>query len=72
VKKLIAATSVIAGLAGVAVLGRRVGRLRLARGRAALQLVIRGGLRYAGSAPRLFAATSPCRPPRMWPPPWAP
>ena len=55
-KKLIAATSVIAGLAGLAVLGHRVGRLRLARGRAALQLVIRGGLRYAGSAPRLFAA----------------
>ena len=53
---MIAAISVIAGLAGLAVLGRRVGRLRLARGRAALQLVIRGGLRYAGSAPRLFAA----------------
>ena len=49
--------SVIGGCsAGLAVLGRRVGRLRLTRGRAALQLVIRGGLRYAGSAPRLFAA----------------
>jgi predicted unusual protein kinase regulating ubiquinone biosynthesis (AarF/ABC1/UbiB family) len=56
VKKLIAAISVIAGLAGLAVLSRRVGRLRLTRGQAALQLVIRGGLRYAGSAPRLFAA----------------
>jgi predicted unusual protein kinase regulating ubiquinone biosynthesis (AarF/ABC1/UbiB family) len=56
VKKLLAATAVIAGLAGLAVLGRRVGRLRLSRGRAAVQLVIRGGLRYAGSAPRLFAA----------------
>ncbi|MGD0925029.1 MAG: AarF/ABC1/UbiB kinase family protein [Streptosporangiaceae bacterium] len=55
-KKLLAATAVIAGLAGLAVLGRRVGRLRLSRGRAAVQLVIRGGLRYAGSAPRLFAA----------------
>ena len=55
-KKLLAATSVLVGLAGLAVLGRRVGRLRLARGRAAVQLVIRGGLRYAGSAPRLFAA----------------
>ncbi len=55
-KKLLAAISVLAGLAGLAVLGRRVGRLRLARGRAAAQLVIRGGLRYAGSAPRLFAA----------------
>ena len=55
-KKLIAAISVTAGLAGLVVLGRRVGRLRLARGQAALQLVIRGGLRYATSAPRLFAA----------------
>jgi predicted unusual protein kinase regulating ubiquinone biosynthesis (AarF/ABC1/UbiB family) len=56
VKKLPAAISVIAGLAGLAVLGRRIGRLRLSRGRATVQLVIRGGLRYAGSAPRLFAA----------------
>ena len=55
-KKLLAAISVLAGLAGLALLVRRVGRLRLARGRAAVQLVIRGGLRYAGSAPRLFAA----------------
>ena len=55
-KKRFAAISVIAGLAGLAVLARRVGRLRLSRGRATVQLVIRGGLRYAGSAPRLFAA----------------
>ncbi len=55
-KKLVAAISMAAGLAGLAVLARRVGRLRLTRGRAAVQLVIRGGLRYAGSAPRLFAA----------------
>jgi predicted unusual protein kinase regulating ubiquinone biosynthesis (AarF/ABC1/UbiB family) len=55
-KKLLAAISVGAGLAGLAVAGRRVGRLRLSRGRAAVQLVIRGGLRYAGSAPRLFSA----------------
>jgi predicted unusual protein kinase regulating ubiquinone biosynthesis (AarF/ABC1/UbiB family) len=55
-RKLLAAISAGAGLAGLAVLGRRVGRLRLSRGRAAVQLVIRGGLRYAGSAPRLFAA----------------
>jgi len=55
-KKLLAAISVGAGLAGLAMIGRRVGRLRLSRGRAAMQLVIRGGLRYAGSAPRLFAA----------------
>jgi predicted unusual protein kinase regulating ubiquinone biosynthesis (AarF/ABC1/UbiB family) len=56
VKKLLAAISVVAGLAGLAVVGRRVGRLRLSRGRAAVQLAVRGGLRYAGSAPRLFAA----------------
>ncbi len=55
-KKLLAAISVLVGLAALAALGRRVGRLRLARGRSAVQLVIRGGLRYAGSAPRLFAA----------------
>ncbi len=35
---------------------RRHGNLRLRRGLAALQLVARGGARYAGSAPRLFAA----------------
>jgi predicted unusual protein kinase regulating ubiquinone biosynthesis (AarF/ABC1/UbiB family) len=56
VRKLPAAIGVLAGLAGLAVLARRVGRLRLSRGRATVQLVIRGGLRYAGSAPRLFAA----------------
>jgi predicted unusual protein kinase regulating ubiquinone biosynthesis (AarF/ABC1/UbiB family) len=38
------------------VLRRRLGPLRLDRGRAALRLFIRGGARYAGSAPRLFAA----------------
>ena len=31
-------------------------RLRLAPGLAAVQLAVRGGVRYAGSAPRLFAA----------------
>ena len=35
---------------------RRPGRLRHARGLAALRLLARGGIRYAGSAPRLFAA----------------
>jgi predicted unusual protein kinase regulating ubiquinone biosynthesis (AarF/ABC1/UbiB family) len=35
---------------------RRTGSLRLGRGLAALQLVARGGARYAGSAPRLFMA----------------
>jgi predicted unusual protein kinase regulating ubiquinone biosynthesis (AarF/ABC1/UbiB family) len=34
----------------------RLGRLRYDRGRAAVQLFVRGGVRYAGSAPRLFAA----------------
>jgi predicted unusual protein kinase regulating ubiquinone biosynthesis (AarF/ABC1/UbiB family) len=36
--------------------GRRAGRLRGARARAALGLAARGGARYAASAPRLFAA----------------
>ena len=35
---------------------RRTGRLRLDRARAALRLAARGGARYAGNAPRLFAA----------------
>ena len=35
---------------------RRVGRLRFDRGLAAAQLAVRGGLRYATSAPRLFVA----------------
>ena len=34
---------------------RRPGRLRRDRGRAAFGLVVRGGARYAASAPRLFA-----------------
>src|ERR1700678_1535906 len=37
-------------------LRRRPGRLRLDRARAALRLAVRGGARYAASAPRLFAA----------------
>src|SRR5207245_789227 len=36
--------------------GRTTGPGRLQRGLAALQLIARGGARYAGSAPRLFAA----------------
>ena len=35
---------------------RRPGRLRYHRGLAALRLFVRGGIRYAGSAPRMFAA----------------
>jgi len=37
-------------------LRRRPGRLRYDRGLAALRLFARGGIRYAGSAPRMFAA----------------
>jgi predicted unusual protein kinase regulating ubiquinone biosynthesis (AarF/ABC1/UbiB family) len=51
---LTASTAVTA--AGVALVRRRVGRLRFERGIAAAQLAVRGGLRYAGSAPRLFMA----------------
>jgi predicted unusual protein kinase regulating ubiquinone biosynthesis (AarF/ABC1/UbiB family) len=41
---------------GLALVRRRVGRLRFERGVAAAQLAVRGGLRYASSAPRLFIA----------------
>jgi predicted unusual protein kinase regulating ubiquinone biosynthesis (AarF/ABC1/UbiB family) len=40
----------------VALVRRRIGALRFQRGVAAAGLAVRGGLRYAGSAPRLFAA----------------
>ena len=56
--KLLAA--VVAGAATLVLTlvlpGRRPGRLRLDRGRAAFGLAARGGARYAASAPRLFAA----------------
>ena len=51
--------TVMAGGATVALtmaLLRRRGGLRLDRGRAALRLAVRGGARYAASAPRLFTA----------------
>src|SRR5258708_31760522 len=51
---LTAGTAVTA--VGLALVRRRVGRLRFERGLAAAQLAVRGGLRYAGSAPRLFIA----------------
>jgi predicted unusual protein kinase regulating ubiquinone biosynthesis (AarF/ABC1/UbiB family) len=59
--KLVAGvTAGAAGAAAVALLRHRYPRLRenlrLRRGLAALQLVARGGARYAVSAPRLFAA----------------
>jgi predicted unusual protein kinase regulating ubiquinone biosynthesis (AarF/ABC1/UbiB family) len=56
-RRLLATTT--AGGATVALtlvlLRRRLGPLRLDRGRAALRLFVRGGVRYAVSAPRLFA-----------------
>ena len=58
VRRLLAAVAVsgTASALALVVLRRRLGPLRLDRGRAALRLLIRGGARYAGSAPRLFAA----------------
>jgi predicted unusual protein kinase regulating ubiquinone biosynthesis (AarF/ABC1/UbiB family) len=55
-KKLVAAAAAGGVIAATLLVGRRVGRLRLRRGLAALRLVGRGGLRYAGHAPQLFAA----------------
>jgi predicted unusual protein kinase regulating ubiquinone biosynthesis (AarF/ABC1/UbiB family) len=65
VKRSTLAALVIGGAAGFVVMRRglhsrrvvsRPGGLRLHRGLAAIQLVLRGGARYAGSAPRLFTA----------------
>src|SRR6201997_2881000 len=53
------ATTMAGGAAAaltLVLLRRRLGPLRLDRGRAALRLFIRGGVRYAASAPWLFAA----------------
>jgi predicted unusual protein kinase regulating ubiquinone biosynthesis (AarF/ABC1/UbiB family) len=50
------AASVLALVLALVVLRRRLGGLRVDRGRAALRLAARGGARYAASAPRLFAA----------------
>jgi len=59
-RTLVASAAAAAAIVAAGVLVRRclprVGELRLRRGLAALQLVARGGARYAGSAPRLFAA----------------
>ena len=64
-KRLAYALTIGGLLTAVALLGRRLwprsvrgsaARLRLERGRAAVQLAVRGGVRYASSAPRLFAA----------------
>ncbi len=51
-----AATATAAAAVAVAVARHRAGRLRFDRGLAALRLAARGGARYAGNAPRLFAA----------------
>ena len=48
--------AVAAAALTTALVRRRVGRLRFSRGLAAVQLVLRGGVRYASNAPRLFAA----------------
>jgi predicted unusual protein kinase regulating ubiquinone biosynthesis (AarF/ABC1/UbiB family) len=67
VKRLAGWAALAGGLAAATLLARRpvgrrpvgwrpVGRLRVHRGLAALRLVLRGGARYAGSAPRLFTA----------------
>ncbi len=57
----VAAAAVTAAAAALAVARRRAGRLRVDRGLAALRLAARGGARYAGSAPRLFAAAGQSR-----------
>jgi predicted unusual protein kinase regulating ubiquinone biosynthesis (AarF/ABC1/UbiB family) len=59
--RLPAAVAIMAaGVAGAALTAglvrRRIGSLRFERGLATAQLAMRGGMRYAGSAPRLFAA----------------
>ncbi|TMC47896.1 MAG: AarF/ABC1/UbiB kinase family protein [Chloroflexi bacterium] len=55
-KRLTAGVAAGGAIAIAAVIGRRLGRLRLVRGLKTLQLVARGGARYAAGAPRLFAA----------------
>ncbi|HWG62416.1 MAG TPA: AarF/ABC1/UbiB kinase family protein [Streptosporangiaceae bacterium] len=55
VKTILAATAIGGTAAGLVLAGRRIGVLRWRRGSAAVQLAVRGGLRYAGNAPRLFA-----------------
>jgi predicted unusual protein kinase regulating ubiquinone biosynthesis (AarF/ABC1/UbiB family) len=57
-KRLVAGAAIggAVAVAAVALTRRRIGPLRFQRGAAALQLAVRGGARYAGSAPRLFAA----------------
>jgi predicted unusual protein kinase regulating ubiquinone biosynthesis (AarF/ABC1/UbiB family) len=58
VQKFFAGAAISGAITALAliVLRRRLGRLRVRRGLAALGLAARGGARYAASAPRLFAA----------------
>jgi hypothetical protein len=62
-KRLAAAITFGGGTATLALvlLRRRLGPLRCGRGLAVLWLAVRGGVRYAGSAPRLFAAAGESR-----------
>jgi predicted unusual protein kinase regulating ubiquinone biosynthesis (AarF/ABC1/UbiB family) len=62
-RKTLVAAAVGGALAavGLIVARRRLGRLRLRRGLAALQLAARGGARYTRSAPRLFASAGRSR-----------
>jgi len=56
-RRLLASAAIGGGTAvALALLARRLGKLRIERGWSALQLVARGGVRYASSAPALFAA----------------
>ena len=71
-RKLLAGAATAAGLGALAVIvarrrghlrsgAVRIGSVRMDRGLAALQLVARGGARYASSAPKLFAAAGEAR-----------
>src|ERR1019366_10581970 len=62
-KRLIAGAAVGGTVTAAVLLRRRLGRLRLRRGLSAIQLLVRGGMRYAGSASRLFAAAGENRQP---------
>jgi len=55
-KKAVAGAAIGAAIAAGILARRRLGDLRIKRGLAAVQLVVRGGMRYAGSAPRLFTS----------------
>ena len=51
-----AAIAAVLAAAILALFRRRLGPLRVRRGAAAVKLAVRGGVRYASAAPRLFAA----------------